>query len=57
MHADTTRYEAQLSILCCQELPLVNDCDLLAEFSDFYLPLSYLTPSVRLITSSYQVHI
>jgi len=37
--------------------PLVNDCDLLAGFSDFYLPFSHLTPSIRGIPSSYRVHI
>jgi len=31
---------------------LVNDCDLLAGFCDFYLPLSQVTPS---ITSSYRI--
>jgi len=36
---------------------LVNDCDLLARFSDFDLTLFSLTPSVRGIPSSYQVHI
>jgi len=35
----------------------VNDCDLLAGFSDFYLPLSHLTHSVTGISLSYRVHI
>jgi len=65
-----TNLEAQLSLTnrpmlvhadvpCCavKNCPLVNDCDLLAVFSDFYLPLSHLTPSMRGIPSSYQVHI
>jgi len=42
------------SMLCYQELP---SCDLLAGFSDFYLHLSHLTPSMRGIPSSYRVHI
>jgi len=37
------------AMLCCQ--------DLLACFSDFYLPLSHLTPSMKVIPSSYPVHI
>jgi len=37
--------------------PLVNDCDLVARFCDFYLPLSHLTTSMREILSSYRVHI
>jgi len=39
------------SFPCCAvtSYPLVNDCDLLAGFSDFYLPLPHLTPSVRKI--------
>jgi len=47
------------SIPCCavKSCPLVNDCDLLAWFSDFYLTISHLTPSMREIPSSYQVHI
>jgi len=34
---------------CCavKSCPLVNDCNLLAGFFDFYLPLSNLTPSMR----------
>jgi len=32
---------------CSIRLPLVNDCDLLAVFSDFYLSLFYLTFSMR----------
>jgi len=28
----------------CKTCPLVNDCDLLTEFSNFYLPLFHLTP-------------
>jgi len=37
--------------------PLVNDCNLLTGFSDFYLLLSHLTPSMRDIPSSCRVHI
>jgi len=37
--------------------PLVNECDLLAEFFHFYLPSSHLTPSMSGIPSSYRVHI
>jgi len=52
-------------VMCC---PLVNDCDLLAgfcdlqraayrlDFSDFYLPLSHFTPSMRKYLY-YQFHI
>jgi len=36
---------------------LVNDSDLLAKFSSFYLPLSHMTPSLRGLPSSYQVYI
>jgi len=36
---------------------LMNDCNLLAGFSDFYLPLSHLTPSMWGIPSSCRVHI
>jgi len=38
-----------INVLCCvgKSCPLVIGCDLLARFSDFYLPLSHLTPSVR----------
>jgi len=41
---------------CCavKSCPLMNDRDLLAGFSDFYLPLSHVTPS---IPSSYWIHI
>jgi len=47
------------NILCCavNSCPLANDCDLLAGFSDFYLPLSHPTPSIMRIPSSYRVHI
>jgi len=43
-------------MLCCvaKSCPLVNDCDLLAGFSDFNLPLSHEMPS---IPTSYQVFI
>jgi len=37
--------------------PLVNDCNLLAWFSNFCLPLSHLLPSVRGIPSCYRVDI
>jgi len=37
--------------------PLVNDCNLWASFSDFYPPISHLTPSPRGIASSYPVYI
>jgi len=37
--------------------PRVNDCDLLAAFYDFYLPIFHLMPSMRGITLSYRVHI
>jgi len=40
-----------------ESCPLVNDCDLLTGFSDFYLPLSHLTLSMSGISSSYRVHI
>jgi len=38
-----------LCMPCCavKSCPLVNDCDLLTWFFDFYLPLSHLTPSVK----------
>jgi len=39
-------------MLCCQQLDSI-----LAGFSDLYLPLSRLAPSVRGIPSSYRVHI
>jgi len=39
------------AVKCC---PLVNDCDLLAGFSNFYSPLFHATTS---IFSSYRVHI
>jgi len=44
---------------CCaiNNCPVVNDCDLLTGFSDFYLPISHFTPSMRGIPSSYRVHI
>jgi len=35
---DTQRYKAQPPMLCCLGYPPANDCNLLAEFSDFYLP-------------------
>jgi len=37
------------NVPCCavKSCPTVNDCDLLAGFSDFYLPFSHLSPSVR----------
>jgi len=43
--------------LCCavKSCPLVNDCDLLAWFSDFYLPVSHLTLSTKETPSSYRV--
>jgi len=37
--------------------PLVNGCDLLDEFFDFYLPFFHMMPSMRGIPSSYRVHI
>jgi len=40
-HHDGEAYKA------ARHFPLVNDCDSLAGFSDFYLPLSHLTPSTR----------
>jgi len=51
-----TRNAMKRSFPCCsvKSCSLVNDCDLLAGFSDFYLPLSHLMPS---IFSSYRVHI
>jgi len=60
--------EAQLSLKnrqmlvharCCaiKSCSLVNDCDLLAGFSDIYLPTSHSMPSMRGIPSSYLVHI
>jgi len=58
VHADVkiflTRNATKHSFPCCavKICPLVNDCDLVAGFSDFYLPLCYLTPSVP---SSYWV--
>jgi len=35
----------------------MNDCDLLAGFSDFSMPFSYLLPSMRRIPVSYRVYI
>jgi len=48
----TTKHN--LCFPCCavKSCPLVNDCDLLAAFSDFYLHLSHLRPS---ISSSYHL--
>jgi len=60
VHADVkislTQNAMKHSFPCCavKSCPLVNDCDLLAKFSDFYLPLSHLTPSM---SSSCRVHI
>jgi len=44
------------SFPCCtiKSCPLVNDCNLLLRFSNFYLPLSHLTPSLPL---GYLVHV
>jgi len=52
-----TLVHADIPYCAVKSCPLVNDYDLLAGFSDFYLPLSYLTPSLRRIPSSYRVHI
>jgi len=65
-----SRQEAQLSLtnrptlehadvpcFAVKSCPLVNDCDLLAVFSDLYLPLSHVTPSMTKILSSYRDHI
>jgi len=62
VHADVnilTQNTMKHSFPCftVKSCPLVNDCDLLAGFSDFYPPVSHLTPSVRWIPSSYRVHI
>jgi len=52
VHADVKTFLAQNatkhSFPCCaaRSCPLVNDCDLLAGFFDFYLSLAHLTPSV-----------
>jgi len=60
VHADdkisSTQNATKHSFLCCaaKSCHLVNDCDLLAGFSDFYLPFSHLTPPV---SSSSRVHI
>jgi len=44
-----TQNATKHSFPCCavKSCPLVNDCDLLAGFCDFYPPLSHLTPSLR----------
>jgi len=74
-HWQTARHLG-MPMLCCQKLPLMNDCDLLARicdstvihqravldsilawFSNFYLPLSHLTPSMVGIPWSYRVRI
>jgi len=54
-----TQNATKHSFPCCavKSCPLVNDCDLLAGFFEFYLPLSHLTPSVREIPLSYRIHI
>jgi len=54
---DTKRYEAQLPCCAVNSCPLVNDCNLLAGFSDCYLHLSLLTASMKGNPSSYRVHI
>jgi len=60
VHADVktspTQNATKYSFPCCavKSCPLVNDCDLLAGFSDFYLPLTQLMPS---LPSSYRVYI
>jgi len=52
----TNRPTLGLCTPCCavKSCTLMNDCDLLAEFSDFYLPFSHLTLSVRGIPSNYR---
>jgi len=52
-NATSTAFHAVLSNSC----PLVNDCDLLAALSDFYLSPSHLMPSPKGTPSSYRVHI
>jgi len=53
VHADDnvslTQNATKHNFPCCavKSCPLVNNCNLLAKFSEFYLPLSNLTPSVR----------
>jgi len=44
-------------VLCCavKSCLLVNDYDLLAKFSDFYLPIYHLIPSMKVMPSSYRV--
>jgi len=44
---------------CCavRSCPLVNDCDLLAWFFDFYFPVFHSTPPIKEIPSSYRIHI
>jgi len=50
------RWPSQQRHCAVKSYPLVNDCDLLAGFSDFCIPFSYLTPSVMEVPSSYRVH-
>jgi len=53
----TQRYEAQLCMRCCQELPSGEWLRFSVRIFYFYLPRSHLTPSWRGIPSSYRVHI